>query len=728
MNRIWPTVLAALAAGAVAAEPVTVRSGEHGAFTRLALRLPAGTDWSLSQSAAGARLAVSRPDIEFDLAGVFLRIGRNRLAAIRQSEPGKPLELDFGCRCKADAFTETGGWLVLDIRETSEPATQLPRLPIVFPDRDRIVGTEPDPDTGSLPATEDARDLNRRVSRDRLIRQFQRAFDQNILTPAGGGRMIAPPRPEDQSSGAGDSWANERKDKAPEPRGLGNLDAVTVIDRDRQADSSPATNASDRRCMPDELLSIQEWSAGAQFNNQIAELRTGLFEEFDRLDRKAAGQLARAYLYFGFGAEARAVLKLDSELARDNPALQAIAAVFEPSSPTPPADALVGQQSCPGATAFWSLMAENRLAVDANHAAIVQTVFRLPPHLRTMLAPRAAELTAEAGYPDIAKAILRAVDRAGERDSLGRTMAVASLARAEGKGETYRMLLKRTAISRTERDDAPRALVALVEKAWSDNAGLAPDMLTLLTALSVEYRGSEIGAELERAHIRALALTGDFNEAMARVAAAGGAEGDGTEQTRRLRGEILDRATRFADDMTFLVYALDEPELHPGDLSPGGRERMAARLLALGFPVQAGDLLEAAPGQNTDLRILRARAALAAGNPGAALREATGIRTEAAAGVRAKALMIQGRFGEAAIAAREDSDPEIAERAAWWSGDWSGQDSKGDSSFAQATRLSRALNSRAQRPRAGRLAEARALLEETGSIRSDIDRLLRLIP
>lgn len=57
-----------LIAGLSHAQEVRIRSGEHGAFTRLVLQVPPETGWSLTPLASGARLDVDLDGVTFDTA------------------------------------------------------------------------------------------------------------------------------------------------------------------------------------------------------------------------------------------------------------------------------------------------------------------------------------------------------------------------------------------------------------------------------------------------------------------------------------------------------------------------------------------------------------------------------------------------------------------------------------------------------------------------------------
>ncbi|MGR3761339.1 hypothetical protein ACUXV3_14595 [Roseobacteraceae bacterium NS-SX3] len=121
---IWRAlaIAAALAAGSARAETIVARSGEHDGFSRLVMRLPDGAQWSLAQTGQNAALTVEADGVVFDTSQVFNLIPRTRLQRVRQTAPGKPLQLELGCKCEVNSYLQSDGYLVIDIRDgTPQP-------------------------------------------------------------------------------------------------------------------------------------------------------------------------------------------------------------------------------------------------------------------------------------------------------------------------------------------------------------------------------------------------------------------------------------------------------------------------------------------------------------------------------------------------------------------------------------------------------------------------------
>src|SRR6056297_1249198 len=141
-------------AGAASAQTVVVRSGDHGAFTRLAIDMPARAAWRMDPRPGGARIIFPGSDMDFDITGVFDRIGRNRLRAIKAA-PGQ-LDLDFACDCDVQGFWHTDRMLVLDIAETDRSGPMAQR---------RVAGmsSDIDPSRGMTPVSMATAQLARRM-------------------------------------------------------------------------------------------------------------------------------------------------------------------------------------------------------------------------------------------------------------------------------------------------------------------------------------------------------------------------------------------------------------------------------------------------------------------------------------------------------------------------------------------------------------------------------------
>lgn len=278
-----------LIAGLSHAQEVRIRSGEHGAFTRLVLQVPPETGWSLTPLASGARLDVDLDGVTFDTGAVFARLTENRLTSLSQDAPGAPLELAFGCTCVATAFMHRETMLVLDIAPGTLPPPIGPaEVPQASPGQLPRRPTAPDDLTGpSLPHL--SQNLNQ-FDEQLMLRVLQGA-DRGIVD-----LQVAPPGP-----------------RASVVRGEGNALShfpsnvvVSSILDDLHRLNAPGIAQIDTRaaCITNAELGFDTWADSRPFPQQVASARAELFHEFDKVDPGRVLDLAGIYAFHGFGSEA----------------------------------------------------------------------------------------------------------------------------------------------------------------------------------------------------------------------------------------------------------------------------------------------------------------------------------------------------------------------------------------------------------------------------------------
>ena len=62
-------------------------------------------------------------------------------------------------------------------------------------------------------------------------------------------------------------------------------------------------------CAPDRMLDLPAWGAAQEPMDLLSSARSGFYGEFDEIEPKSAIQAVQRYLYLGFGAEARQVVR-----------------------------------------------------------------------------------------------------------------------------------------------------------------------------------------------------------------------------------------------------------------------------------------------------------------------------------------------------------------------------------------------------------------------------------
>lgn len=752
-----------LASVAAAAETIALRSGEHAGFSRLVLPLPTGANWTLKQNERQVELALTLPGIVFDTAQVFQRIPRTRLIEVAQIGPGSTLALNLGCDCTVTGFTQGGAYLVIDITDPKPEALLPPamtRAGNLTAYRFRFsTGSPTEAAKSPVPGNSDTEDTVHDVvdemlrpggtpdptrlslinaSERRLIEQLDRAADQGLLDP----RVSFSPRlgPAPAIGQAQHPRAID-EDRTATVEGqlraglhVGNVSVTTAVDRDRAKPDPQGTHADpDGVCAASALVDLASWGDGRPFAVQIGEMRSDLFSEFDRAEPDRILGLARMYLYHGFGAEARRVLSLTSEPTPGHAAARALANLVDGHLAVED-NPFVGAQGCDGDVALWAVLSDPVIE-GINRTAVQRAFARLPVHLRAHLGPLLAEQFAAMGDRQTAGALLRAVARTGVVDNPAADLAEASVAGLENDMSAATGKLEQVAESGS--DQAPTALIRLIESHWRERSAIAPDLPDLAASYALEFRQARIGPDLRRAHVLSLALTDRFDEAMTAAETLAGVDGPMARADAKL--SVLDLITERANDMVFLRHALPVAEHPLADLPVETGDAIARRLLDLGFARAAMPVLETdAKGATTaNRRLMRSEAALDLGLPHRALVEILGLDTASAARLRATALSRIGDFRQAGEIL-ETEDPEAAAREFWLSAEPATPDDDAkppdrnaipsgnvETKYRTIARLTARLAETVDTGNTDMpLAEARSLIETSASVRQDIGALL----
>lgn len=732
MNRfLLFCILLIVAASGLQAQTVVVRSGEHETFTRLVMKLKDGVGWSITRSNRLARVDIDQPDIRLDIAAVFQKIPRKRLLALKQRENGAPLELSLNCNCEVESFAQPGNYLVIDIRDPKpDEALLSPRLPPIGiasyrfnlgegTARARLthVGDLRRPESLAPPVANPPSAgaggtlVRSSFSEQRLLAQIQRATSQGLLTPVA--HLV--PQPPDSVS--------EKTETAPSPTPQINIATTTVIDRDMASVASVFDQfTNEPECLPAEFVAISDWGNDRPFSDQVSQHRIRLFEEFDRLNSAAVTDLAKTYLYFGFGDEARAVLALLSETDEQTDVLLALADVLD-DRPVAQGELLSGQSGCSPGSALWSALAQPDDSVKINSDAVLQGFSHLPRHLRQQLGPRFSRQFNSLGRRELASDVLRAVDRSADSSGPPHDLAAAEIEIATGQSEAAVEKMEKVVVSDSEL--SPEALIKLIDTLEAERRPLRPDFPELAAAYAAEHRLGELEAELRRIHATSLAMVGRFDEAFRVLGEL--MELGSKIASDRATNSVLNSLTENADDVTFLTFVLPRAKSDGIALSSQLETKMAERLLSLGFAEQAYAMLKPARSDTLSKKeqLLRAEIALANGLPHRAMIEVLNLKSLEASEIRARAMRANGDFDTAGQVLLDAARPETAARNLWLGDAWESLPTIEDPQYSRLAELSSQLALQIDTDDAiPPLAAARTLLDDSMNARSGIDEML----
>ncbi|MGQ0609655.1 MAG: hypothetical protein ACT4N9_00920 [Paracoccaceae bacterium] len=734
----------------LAAAPARVISGEHGDFTRLVVYAgPAegwtAQSWALGRTETGYELRIQRLAEGYDTTAVFARVTRDRLADLVPGAGADTLGLALSCDCHIAPFVVEPGILALDIRDgpapagsphetalddpaPAEPAPAKTAGPVPAPRSDNplsrawvalalgqgtapqpapVAGAPPNappvagpaaagqppappPDDATAPAA--LSDPGLEPLREALVREISLGAARGVV---GMGLPENPPLPAKPA-------------KAPEQArvGQGALPQVRVgvIDQDPVANLA----AEGAVCPEEGRLDIARWGDSRPVWEQMAEARSGLTGEFDRLDPEAVARAIRFHLFIGFGQEALGLIQAFDPGSPDRAFWASMAHVLDDKAD--PAPAFGGLSSCDGPAALWSLMAETAdTGPGANFPAVQRAFSALPAAMRQALGPRLIKKLAAAGAESAVQVVANAIRRPGDTGNRDVALMDAGLAADAGEFAAADRLL------RPLLDDpgpgTPEATVMLVESHAGRGLPLPWGTLEAISAYAAERAGGPDGQRFGRALTLALALSGEPARAFAE---AGGA------------GEVMADLWRLLTDLGTDDQILDLATLAPGSAAPaaaaGQATRLAERFLNLGLPDQARAWLAGAPEPD---RLLAARVAIAQRDGVLAMSTLSGITGAAADELRLAALVLTGEGEQAVPALLSSGRKSEADALLAQAGDWPALRAGGQPHWQAAAS---ALAPPGGPPLAGPLAEGAALADRAAQTRAAVLSLLAAVP
>ncbi len=657
MRWFWPSLL--LWPVSLFADPVTIRSGEHDTFSRLVIAIGEGTDWKVEQTETGYELELTGRADGFDMSEVFDRIPRDRIADLSQPASNR-LALAVNCTCFADAFLWRPGQLVLDIADGEDPNSPIER-PVARSDDAQTTPDAPTemavvlPNLFTDPQQSDpidaplSPDLAGAATRDEDIQRTETALIEGLARAASQGFLdaaVSEPVNLEEPMEIEDAPTEMAQDTPaivmPQQPGVG---ITSAMDRDLAVLRDALNSNLGPQCLPADLFEISDWASEDAFHTQVAALAEDLAGEFGREPLAAQNQLARLYLHFGFGAEARVVLSADSTQSQTRQVLVQLAGLIdEYDGPFPLIEA---QAKCETPAALWAFISAPDFIDDKQRTNILREFYGLPKPLRGQIAPRLARQFMSINDTDAAEQLLSATqntDVAGSHDV-----------------QSTRALLAE------ERDDPAEAISVLTEEA-SDNARTTPESLIRLIRLNLdneivpqesdlllagamrqEFRDSPIAAQLKAVEAEGWAYLANYQVAIDLLR---GTEG---EDALRATNTVFTKVTQKATPTEFLGFVFDEM---PDGLSAATQNAIAQRLIEIGFPDRAQVFLTGPATRDAaaERRYLRAQAALGTQNFALAIDALLGLTDARARTLRSQAYEGMGAHREALSALNPGND------------------------------------------------------------------------
>tara|TARA_R110000850_G_scaffold276955_1_gene421097 strand:- start:4268 stop:6514 length:2247 start_codon:yes stop_codon:yes gene_type:complete len=687
MRILW--ILAALAyATTASAQQLTVRSGDHPSFSRLTIPLPASQAWEASQ--VDSNIVVKLPGYSggFDVDSVFTRMGRGRIEALDSDQ--NSITLKVTCQCTSNAFI-SGSLLVIDVADQSvELPTKLiekdiarrppinRRVQVTVGSLPWIGGNSPFNETPTgmenLVAEGSAGSQKRAIgNRTTYLGEMQQTLFTEVANAASNGILKNSYEPLSAAPIINEKSNNGSSVTVPDMLKIANGSSSNI--RITSSMDLPTTTLHTRvnstvsgaTCPDDALVDVGTWGGELDFSEQIGPVRNNLMDARDQLDISVAETLARMYIYFGFGAEAMDVLRLDPKLVESQPQLADIATILEHGY-IGYHNSLSDYTDCASDVALWAILSFRNVppSLQLETKAALRALNKLPIHLRSVVAPGLSDRLLQSGDRESASAALRTIERLP--DALAPSAQLAQADLAVGSGSSADRLLQN--IIDANNSASPEALVRLVQGKLEKDQALSDDTATLVEAYAQELRSTELGHQLLQTQVIALSQSEQFDkafEALSRIELL-----ISPVESLKLHQAVFEGLVQKAPDILFLSHMFEKDQSVIASLPTPTKIKLAARLMDLGFAAKVETLLadSSDTSRSKERQMLVARAALALQKPFQAQAALIGITGADAEMILAQAKEMSGAYEEAARLFETNNAETEAARAAWLSDQW----------------------------------------------------------
>ncbi|SPH23434.1 hypothetical protein DEA8626_02497 [Defluviimonas aquaemixtae] len=552
-----------------------------------------------------------------------------------------------------------------------------------------------------------------------LLRQLSRAASQGLLEV----ELERDRLPRDPSAAVDVGLPAGEPAKPVHPA----IRAETSIDRDMlSAMTRTPMTAEGGHCRPDEDFDISGWGDARPAAVQIAERRQPLVGEFDRADLDAVLDLARLYLFLGFGAEARAVISAFDSTANHLAPIAAMSAILDDRALDPSSDLFV-MTGCDTAAALWAVLAWPVLpaAAEVNESALLRSFSALPIHLRRQLGPGLSRRLLDTGRGTAARSVRDAIARAAGDVGTAVGMIEAGIDYSSGDAESAEARLD--ALARSNDPMAVDALILTIRSRLERGASVPDDLIESAEALAFERQDGADGPALSQLQILARGASGELDRALADLRRW--TESESSERQTETTAQLFVALGESEDEADFLrLYFANRDLLDRAAPDTTLRSELAERLAEAGFGREASALLKGEAALSERGRRILARAAIAGFDPAEAIDRLDGLQGEDVASIRARALALAGDHRSAASALAAIGDQQAAGRAAWRGGDWKRASAHAPEVMREAIAAFDLVPSSSGEPEAppGPLAAGQSLIADSRNMRSKLEALLKV--
>ena len=583
----------------VAAQTVTVpvRGGEHTDYTRLVIPLPEGISWTFSQTGRDGTLSVAGGIMRFDTTQTFSRIPRTRLAELRDT--GNGLALKLACDCAIRASEDLAQMLVLDIRSSTTPRLDPAVRPRPRPDTVLAIS-----DAAQRAGAAAARALRGQTGEDDLQIRLPAAAVLTappVITPpavvadtsptpnailtamtgaianAVGQGLLAPLAPPTTIDTA------PLADNVSLPPGIPLDNHVLVTDSISQArgalGQSPPKTAPEQ-CPDTGLISLENPTAPPDRASILAELFDEQGRPVPEMLRAAAKQAIRTAM----GAEARLFLSVIPTPTWQDDILQQLTYLID-LEPAPEPERVAALANCRPFGALWTVLAvlPKPVTDDDLIAQAIRDLASLPRDLRMHLGPHLLRHLVGQDHQRHAHALRDLLDRA-----LAPAAPLHSVSPGQANAATAQTMLGADLTKLAAADD-PLETLQMLRHANGRALVTSSQLLDHARQQVFLLRGSDLATALGQEIVQALAIAGEFEQALEVLTLPDIALQ--TPQREALRSDLLSQIAARAPDELFLTLVFAQNPWRAPLTTPAAA-LVADRLYQLGF-VEAAERLRA---------------------------------------------------------------------------------------------------------------------------------------
>lgn len=624
---------------------------EFDALTRITVPGTLKEGWTVRNGTRSIDLRKFGTDLEIESPPLSDN-GRVETLGIWKGSVNAGVSIRFSCDCEATHYFGDGGNVVIDVTARTTP------LPIEAASSIARVNTaqRPRPVETETRATTPVTDLHvptewnrptvtigepareRSAAPSRRKEEPWRLANLLVATP------LPRPKPPVEPAGADalktvtnsdDAAIDALRDSILEKLAVGVEQGRIVMDTGAERGSGSYVPAG---CADETALDLKRLTGSDQFRESLPRLRADVYDDMKQMNPAAVRNLARHFIAFGLGAEARNVIAAFETSGPAERLILDMASILEGETDDIGESVLMKPDCGPRAAVWRGMVAAEKDdgTVTATYDTAREAIFDVPGPLRKILAARIAMGLIDEGERETAMRIWRNLQVAAGPN----TPEMQLLGAHAVEGNTLNRLL---GLSETRSPIAVEAALRAADMlAETTNRAAAERLGMTLDDLAFLYRESEAEAPLSLAHAKLQARYGDLASALTVLAGKAEEHPERADHWRGIAHETIRVATEGANpvarphDFDTILSSLQYLDESPS--SDAAKLSLARKLMDVGG-AHIVDTVLTAPTlkRSTEARRLLAESRLLMGDAAGARKLLAGLKDEESAPLRERA-------------------------------------------------------------------------------------------